>query len=182
MSTESSPEYCSQTAAVDQIIARAGPRLIVGLPLGLGKPNHLINALCARVAADASLSMVLYTALSVDVPQPKPGLESAFAQPFLDRHFGADYPVLDYVRQLKAGNLCPRIRVHEFYFQSGSMLSCEQAQRDYVSLNYTHVARELACNGVNVMLHLVARRGDRLSLSCNPDVTLDALDSLRNSG
>ena len=182
MSTESSPEYCSQTVAVEQIIARAGPKLIVGLPLGLGKPNHLINALCARVAADASLSMVLYTALSVDVPQPKPGLESAFAQPFLDRHFGADYPVLDYVRQLKAGNLCPRIRVHEFYFQSGTMLSCERAQRDYVSLNYTHVARELARIGVNVMLHLVARRGNRLSLSCNPDVTLDALDALRDSG
>ena len=182
MSPEPSPEYCSQSAAVEHIIARAGPKLIIGLPLGLGKPNHLINALCARVTADSSLSMVLYTALSVDVPKPKPGLESAFAQPFLDRHFGVGYPVLDYVRQLKAGILCPRIRVHEFYFQSGTMLACEQAQRDYVSLNYTHVARELARIGVNVMLHLVARRGDRLSLSCNPDVTLDALDALRNAG
>lgn len=175
----SNTEYSTLPAAIDQIIARAGPKLIVGLPLGLGKPNHVINALCARVAADPSLSLVLYTALSLDVPQPKPGLESAFAKPFLDRHFGADYPVLDYVRQLKAGTLCPRIRVHEFYFQSGTMLGCGQAQRDYVSLNYTHVARDLARVGVNVMLHLVARRGNRLSLSCNPDVTLDALDALR---
>ena len=182
MSPNQIPEYSPLTYAIDQIIARAGPKLIVGLPLGLGKPNHVINALCARVAADSSLSMVLYTALSLDVPQPKPGLESAFAKPFLDRHFGADYPVLDYVRQLKAGTLCTRIRVHEFYFQSGTMLGCEQAQRDYVSLNYTHVARDLARVGVNVMLHLMARRGDRLSLSCNPDVTLDALDAIRQAG
>ncbi len=176
------PEYCTLPCAIDQIIARAGPKLIVGLPLGLGKPNHVINALCARVTADPTLSLVLYTALSLDVPQPKPGLESAFAKPFLNRHFGADYPVLDYVRQLKAGTLCPRIRVHEFYFQSGTMLGCEQAQRDYVSLNYTHVARDLARVGVNVMLHLMARRGNRLSLSCNPDVTLDALDAMRQAG
>jgi len=182
MSPNPTTEYCTLPSAIDQIIARAGPNLIVGLPLGLGKPNHLINALCARVTADPSLSMVLYTALSLDVPQPKPGLESAFAKPFLDRHFGADYPVLDYVRQLKAGTLCPRIRVHEFYFQSGTMLGCKQAQRDYVSLNYTHVARELARNGVNVMLHMMARRDDRLSLSCNPDVTLDALDAMRRAG
>ena len=93
MSSVQNPEYCPLATAVDQIIARAGPKLIVGLPLGLGKPNHLINALCARVTADPSLSMVLYTALSLDVPQAKPGLESAFATPFLDRHFGGDYPV-----------------------------------------------------------------------------------------
>ncbi len=172
---------------IERIVAQAGPKLMVALPLGLGKPNDLINALCARVSADASLSMVLYTALSLDLPQPKEGLESAFAQPFIARHFGADYPVLEYLRQLKNATLCPRIRVHEFYFQSGAWLGCAQAQRDYVSLNYTHVARELARLGVNVMLHLVARRndpikGDRLSLSCNPDVTLDALDALHRAG
>jgi acyl-CoA hydrolase len=165
-------------AAVERIVSVAGPHIIAGLPLGLGKPNHLINALTARVTSDSSLRLTIYTALSLDLPMPKPGLESAFAAPFIARQFGADYPVLDYVRQLKDGSLSPRIRVHEFYLQSGALLACERAQRDYVSVNYTHVARELARIGVNVMLHLVARRGDRLSLSCNPDVTLDALDAL----
>jgi acyl-CoA hydrolase len=166
-------------AAVERIVSVAGPHIIAGLPLGLGKPNHLINALTARVSADPSLRLTIYTALSLDLPMPKPGLESAFAAPFIARQFGADYPVLDYVRQLKDGSLSSRIRVHEFYLQSGALLACERAQRDYVSVNYTHVARELARIGVNVMLHLVARRGDRLSLSCNPDVTLDALDALQ---
>lgn len=168
--------------AIERIVAVAGPELVVGLPLGLGKPNHLINALCARVAADPKLSMTIYTALSLDLPRPAAGLESAFAQPFLDRHFGRDYPVLDYVRQLHAGTLSPRIRVAEFYFQSGAWLKCDQAQRDYVCLNYTHVARQLVELGVNVMLHLVARRGDHLSLSCNTDVTFDALDALAEAG
>ena len=169
-------------AAVERIVAVAGPHIIAGLPLGLGKPNHLINALTARVSADPSLQLTLYTALSLDVPQPKPGIESAFAGPFIARQFGADYPVLDYVRQLKDDSLCARIRVHEFYFQSGAWLGCERAQRHYVSVNYTHVARELARIGVNVMLHLVARRGDRLSLSCNPDVTFDAIDAMQRAG
>jgi acyl-CoA hydrolase len=169
-------------AAVERIVAVAGPHLIVGLPLGLGKPNHLINALTARVSADPALRMTIYTALSLDVPQPKPGLEAAFAGPFLERQFGADYPVLDYVRQQKQGQLDPRIRVHEFYFQSGAWLASVPAQRDYVSLNYTHVARELARLGMNVMMHMVARRGDRLSLSSNTDVTFDALDALRAAG
>ncbi len=169
-------------SAVERIVAVAGPHIIAGLPLGLGKPNHLINALTQRVAADPSLKLTLYTALSLDVPQPGPGLESAFAGPFIARQFGDDYPVLDYVRQLKKGTLCPRIQVHEFYFQSGAWLGCAEAQRHYISLNYTHVARQLADIGMNVMLQLVARRGDQLSLSCNPDLTFDALDALAALG
>lgn len=169
-------------AAIDRIVAVSGPHIVAGLPLGLGKPNRLINALTARVAADPSLTLTIYTALSLDPPTPKPGLESAFAKPFLDRHFGADYPRLDYLRDQRRGTLNARIRVHEFYFQSGTWLESSAAQRHYVSLNYTHVARALVAVGVNLILHLVARRGDRLSLSCNTDVTMDALDAFAAQG
>jgi acyl-CoA hydrolase len=182
------PNYSSLSDVVERIVAIAGPKIVAALPLGLGKPNELINALTARVTSDASLFLTIVTALSLDVPsvaRAKPGdinLETAFAGPFIERQFGADYPVLDYVRQQKNHTLCERIRVHEFYFQSGSMLKNDRAQRDYISLNYTHVARELLALGVNVILHLVARRGDKLSLSCNPDVTLDALDAFAAAG
>lgn len=172
----------SLEAAVDRIISVAGPHIIAGLPLGLGKPNRLINELTSRVIANPDLRLTIYTALSLDIPQPKPGLEAAFANPFLARQFGAEYPVLDYVRDQKRGVLNPRIRVHEFYFQSGAWLQSAAAQRDYVSLNYTHVARELVALGVNVILHLVARRGDRLSLSCNTDITQDALAAFAAAG
>ncbi|MFB6241157.1 MAG: acetyl-CoA hydrolase/transferase C-terminal domain-containing protein, partial [Gemmatimonadota bacterium] len=57
-------------------------------------------------------------------------------------------------------------------------------QRRYISSNYTHVARDLADRGVNVILQLVAEQeragaGGRYSLSSNPDVTLDLARRLR---
>src|SRR5690606_28339714 len=58
------------------------------------------------------------------------------------------------------------------------------AQRDYVSLNYTHVARAVAARGANALVQKVAREpgGSRLSLSCNPDLTFDLLDELKRLG
>ncbi len=66
------------------------------------------------------------------------------------------------------------------------MLGVAPIQRAYASINYTHVARELAAAGVNVIVQLVAKRvepgGARYSLSCNPDVTLDLLDKFAARG
>src|SRR5689334_19773985 len=146
--------------AVDTIIARCAPNLVLALPLGLGKPNRLVNALYRRVKDDPSLTLTIYTALSLDPPRPKPGLEARFAGPFLARQFGEDYPRLEFVADLKSGRLPAHVRVHEFYFQSGALLGNARAQRDYVSLNYTHVARAVAAAGVNVLMQLVARRGE----------------------
>ena len=57
--------------------------------------------------------------------------------------------------------------------------NCPPAQHNYLSANYTHVAREVLARGVNVIAHLVARRtlnGQlQLSLGSNPDVTVDLL-------
>ena len=168
--------------AVERILAHAGARVVAALPLALGKPNTLVNALYRRVAADPQRSAEFITALSLARPRPAPGLETRFAGPFLDRHFGAGYPDLDYVRDRAAGKLPANVRVVEFYLQSGSSLGNARAQREYASINYTHVAREVAARGVNVLVQMVARRGDRLSLSCNPDVTLDLLDRVAADG
>ena len=168
--------------AVARIIERAGPALVVAAPLGLGKPNRLLNALYRRVAGDTTLSLTVYTALSLARPVPRPGLESRFAAPFIARHFGADYPDLGYIDDLRAGRVPSNIRISEFYLQSASMLGNEHAQRHYASINYTHVAREVAARGPTVLLQLVARRGDRLSLSSNTDTTRDLLDRLAADG
>jgi len=93
----SSPERLTDIAtAVERIFERTGPAVVAAAPLGLGKPNRLINALYARIKADPARSLLLMTALSLARPVPKPGLEARFAQPFLERHFG-DYAELDYV-------------------------------------------------------------------------------------
>jgi acyl-CoA hydrolase len=169
-------------ACVQAILARCGKSLRVATPLGLGKPNVLLNALYAAARRDTGITLDIYTALSLARPVPKPGLEARFLGPFLERHFGADYPDLDYVADQLAGRLPPNVRIHEFYLQSGALLDCAQAQRDYASENYTHVARDLVPLGINLIVQLVALRGEggatRISLSCNPDVTLDLLDRL----
>lgn len=180
-----SPPYLSLDQAVDALLA-IGPRLALAAPLGLGKPNRLLNALYARIKADPARHLMLYTALSLDLPAAGSELERRFLEPFLARHFGANYPRLDYVTDLKAGRLPPNVRVEEFYFQSGAMLESVQAQCSYASANYTHVARDLAENGIDAIVQLVARRGQgadaRYSLSCNPDLTLDAIDAIAAAG
>src|SRR5690606_14360951 len=171
---------------VERILESCGQHVVLATPLGLGKPNHLINALYQRIAADPSRRLTIHTALSLAVPKPGSDIERRFAEPFLERQFGADYPDLDYVAAMHRDALPANIRVHEFYFPSGTMLGSTQAQRDYVSLNYTAVARDLVDAGINVIAQLVARRGQddqaRYSLGCNPDVTLDLIDFVREAG
>jgi acyl-CoA hydrolase len=169
-------------ACVERIVARAGPAIVAAAPLGLGKPNRLLNALYRRVAGDPALSLTLYTALSLARPPRRPGLEGRFAGPFVARHFGADYPDLAYVDDLRANRVPANIRIVEFYMQSASMLGNDHAQRHYASINYTHVAREVAARRPTVLLQQVARRGDRLSLSSNTDTTRDLLDQLAAAG
>lgn len=168
--------------ATAQIVERCGPAIVMGAPLGLGKPNRLINALYRRVAADPQLSLTILTALSLARPNVPRGLAERFAAPFVARHFGEDYPDLDYVADLRRGSAPPNVTVHEFYLQSGAWLGVPLAQQNYASINYTHVARDLAARGVNLIVQLVARRDGRLSLACNTDVTLDLIDALAAAG
>ncbi|MDE2023016.1 MAG: hypothetical protein KGJ18_02285 [Gammaproteobacteria bacterium] len=169
-------------AAVDAILARVGKRLLVGTPLGIGKPNHLLNALYGRACRDSSLRLTIMTALSLNRPAGKSDLERRFLGPFAQRVFG-DYPELDYLRDLERGALPPNVEISEFYFKSGNLLGNAHAQQHYVSSNYTHVVRDMLAAGVNVILQMVAKQerdGRRFySLSGNPDLTLDILPPLR---
>jgi acyl-CoA hydrolase len=101
-------------------------------------------------------------------------LEARFLGPVLDRLLGG-YPALAYAAVQKADALPANIQVDEFFFQAGTRLAVPSAQRSYISANYTHAARYLLDRGVNVVAQLVARRGDRFSLSGNSDITLDLL-------
>jgi acyl-CoA hydrolase len=176
--------FNSLDATLAEIFQRTGPRLVAAAPLGLGKPHRLLNALYDAVAGDPSRSLQLYTALSLTPPSAGSGLQRRFLQPFLARHFGEDFPALKYVQALHRDALPENIRVEEFYLQSGAMLGSHQAQQEYASLNYTHVARAVAARGINMLVQKVAREpnGARLSLSCNPDLTFDLLDEVSFQG
>jgi acyl-CoA hydrolase len=170
-------------AVIEAALERLGRRLVMGIPLGLGKPNRLVNAFYRRAKADPKVELDIVTALSLDPPEPEHDLERRLLEPFLERHFGADYPRLDYVQDLKRRELPDNVRVSEFYVQSGAGLRNPLVQRHYISANYTHVARDLVDRGLNLILQLVAEGPPdgpaRYSLSSNPDVTVDAMSRLR---
>ncbi len=166
--------------AVAFVQQRLGQHWVIGAPLGLGKPNHLINALYRAAKADPSIRLELYTALSLNPPKPASGLKQRFLSPFLQRHFG-DYPRLEYLQDLDKKQVPANVMISEFYLRSGSRLHDPHAQQHYLSSNYTHVARDMQTHGVNLIVQMVARDPGRpgyFSLSCNPDVTLDLLRNL----
>jgi acyl-CoA hydrolase len=180
------PFHSDTDACASDLADALGPDLRIAAPLGLGKPHALLNALYRLTAADPTRSMRLYTALSLTRPQPAAGLEQRFLQPFLDRHFGTDAVDPQYTLDQARDALPSNVAVHEFYLQSGALLHSGSAQRSYISQNYTHVARDLVVQDINLLLQLVARREDadgvHYSLSCNPDLTLDFLHQVQLAG
>lgn len=187
-------------AIVDAVIERVGKEIVLAAPLGLGKSVELMNAFYQRAASDSSISLHIVTALSLEKPVPKSPVEARLLNPIVERLFG-NYPGFDYMRGIRAKNLPDNISVSEFYFKAGSMKGVDYAQQNYISSNYTHVARDLVNTGVNVVVQMVAapesisagesglfdraqnyaEQGEGLlSLSCNPDVTLDLIPMLDN--
>ncbi|WP_046488944.1 acetyl-CoA hydrolase/transferase C-terminal domain-containing protein [Pseudomonas veronii] len=170
-------QLCSIEQAVDDVLARLPAHIHMGLPLGLGKPNLFVNALYRRIAKLPERALTIYTALSLGRPALGDGLQKRFLEPFTERVFG-DYPELDYLADLHKDSLPANIHVQQFFMQPGSLLHSQSAQQDYVSSNYSHAARDIYAAGLNLVAQLVASSAehpDRLSLSCNPDVTLDLL-------
>src|ERR1700749_1791050 len=170
--------FSNPEAIAEDIIRDVGTNLVVGLPLGLGKANHIINALYARAVADRRINLTLFSALTLEKPRPSNLLERRFITPVIDRLFGG-YPDLAYADALHAGALPPNIQVIEFFFLAGKWLHVPYAQQHYISANYTHASSYLLARGLNVVPQLVAKRVvdgvTRYSLSCNTDTTLDAL-------
>ena len=151
---------------------------MVGLPLGLGKANHIVNALYARAVADRSIHLTFFSALTLEKPRPSNLLERRFISPVIERLFGG-YPDLAYADALRANELPPNVEVIEFFFLAGRWLHVPSAQQHYISANYTHASSYLLARGLNVVTQLVAKRVvdgvTRYSLSCNTDTTLDVL-------
>ena len=77
------PIYFSKsTDACDFIFKSVGPEVRLAAPLGLGKPNVLLNHLYDRVSTDAKLKLRIYTALSLALPSVKEELAKLFFEPF----------------------------------------------------------------------------------------------------
>lgn len=155
-------------------------KLTVAMPLGLGKANHLINALYQQVSDNPSYSLTILTALSLQTPQPKSALEQNFFTPIAERLYSG-YSELLYARDLVANKLPDNVEVSEFFLQAGAYLKNPHAQGNYICANYSQVSSYLLDKRIDLVIQMVAHNGDLegetsdLSLSCNPDITLELL-------
>lgn len=168
----------------DAIVEKVGKTIVLALPLGLGKANHIVNALYAKAVIDRTIRLTIFTALTLEAPRAKSELERRFFEPVSQRLFAA-YPALDYAAAIRAGNVPPNIEINEFFFMAGQWLGSPYAQQHYICANYTHALHYVLDRGLNVVGQLVAHRAGETphpySLSCNPDLTVDLL-ALRRAG
>lgn len=175
----------SMDACVDHILDTVPGTVVLGIPLGIGKPNPLVNVLYRRIKANPARKLRIITALSLERPVGHSDLERNFLQPLVERVFD-DYPDMDYVTDLRAGSLPANIEVQEFFMKTGDYLGNAPAQQAYISTNYTYAARDMAVQGLNVIAQAVAAKGHddslRLSLSSNPDITEEVIECVRGSG
>jgi acyl-CoA hydrolase len=175
--------YTSPEECVEATLSRVGKHVVLGLPVAIGKPNGLVNSFVARALADRSIRLTIVTALSLRKPRWHSDLERRLVEPLAQRVFGA-FPELEYVRLIEQGRLPDNIEVVEFFFEPGAWLNCAPLQQNYLSSNYTHVARDVLKRGLNVIAQLVARppAGEApaglLSLGANPDLTADLLPQI----
>ena len=169
---------------VDAVLRRVGPRIVLALPLGIGKPNPLVNEFYRRALRDSTIDLTILTALSLLKPVAGSALEARLLTPLAARVFGT-YVEPEYARAMQSDTLPPNIRIIEFFLAPGAFLNSRHAQRHYLSANYTHVARDCLARGVNVMAQLVAARsvnGElQLSFGSNADVSVDLLPLIEDA-
>lgn len=167
------------TAAREIVKATEG-RIRLALPLGLGKPVTLVNALVSLACEDPSIHLEIFTALTLEAPPADGDIQQRFIEPARERLFGA-YPKLLYAHLLREGKLPSNVEVFEFFLLAGRWLGVKEMQQNYVSSNYTHALDVLVARRPNVMAQLVASDGDDFSLSSNTDISADLL-ILREKG
>jgi len=170
------PEACAE-----EIVRRVGQRIVLGLPLGLGKPNHVVNALYRLAEQDRTVQLEIMTALTLARPRWSNDLERRLVEPLVERIFG-NYPELAYTAPRADGALPSNVTVSEFYLSPGPLTRSANAQQDYASVNYTEAVERGLAAGVNVFGQLVSPGTEAWSLSGNTDITLDLLRETKRLG
>lgn len=160
------------------IIDRTGGDIRLALPLGLGKPVTLVNALTRAVADRPDTRLSILTALTLERPDMSQDMARRFLEPAADRLFGR-YPALDYATMMRDGTLPPNIELSEFFLLAGRWIGIPAMQRRYIPSNYTHAYDVLAAWKPNVLMQLLAPLGEDYSLACNTDISADLLRARR---
>ena len=169
-------EFSNLTELAEDIFKQLDGKIVMGVPIGVGKATHMINAFYRVAKANPQYSLEINSALSLNRPKLKTDLERRLLEPFFDRQF-KDLPELEFANDVLEKKLPANINVVEFYFKPGEVLKNPEAQQYALSSNYTHVPRDLLSRGCNVICQMITKKDNgghtRYSLGSNPDVTLD---------
>ncbi len=164
--------YDDVEKCVDDLIAHVGKRISMAIPLALGKPTQLTNAIYRRAKQDPTLHFTLVTAVTLEKPSWSNDLERRFLSPLVDRVWDG-FPDFEYVSDLRKGIQPDNFDLVEFFFKAGAWLKVPHAQQNYLGSNYTHAVRDGRINGINVISQLLAKRETdgvkEFSMGSNPD-------------
>ena len=153
-----------------------------GTQLALGKPNFILNAIYKRALKDPNVKLQVLTALTPLPPKWGSDLERRMLEPITKRVWG-ECELLQYALDVRDGKLPENVMVSEFFYKAGAFMSNTHMQRNYISTNYTHAARDIVDNGMNVAGALIASKtlngSLKYSVSSNADTAMDAIDLMR---
>lgn len=170
------PQYLSVEQCVDRIIETFGNDIRIGMPLGLGKPTLLINALYQRAKNNSALKLTVFTALSLEKPAWSSDLQQRLLEPFVNRVWEG-VPDLDYVVDLRNNAIPDNVSIQEMFFKAGAYKNNPKMQQDYINSNYTHSVRDADINNNCIWAQTIATRessdGTQYSTSSNADCTLE---------
>ncbi|KJS32849.1 MAG: hypothetical protein VR64_04760 [Desulfatitalea sp. BRH_c12] len=177
-------KYVTVDQCVDLILREFGDDIRIGMPLGLGKPVPLINALYQKAKEDPRIHLTISTALSLEKPGWSNELERRFLEPFANRTWQG-VPDLEYLKDIRKGGLPDNVVLHELFCKAGAYRKDPKMQQCYMSTNYTHTVRDCETNNNCIFAQLLVKRQDggetTYSASCNADTALEALKSFQES-
>lgn len=163
-----------------ELLNDVGNTLIIGVPIGIGKPIYLLNVLYEMACANLNIKLTIITGLTLARPAFKPGLEQSFAEPILQRlTTGYVDPLYELDRRRQA--LPSNVTVIEFFLTPGNYLHNRYVQSNYISSIYTDVVKDTLVRQMNVLAQQVVILPDdasKISLSSNTDLFSDAAKGL----
>ncbi len=165
----------------DDIMNSIGNEIIIGLPIGVGKPTHIINELYRRAKENSDIKLTICTGLTLHTPIPNSDFERRLIGPLVNRLFPG-YPDPVYFEDAKKRAMPPNVSLREIYFSPGYALNNLPLQENYISANFTYVTRAMAaqgCNATAVMLSpKAADKEGRYSLGGNADAAIMMINDL----
>ncbi len=173
----------SHDLAAQKIIEKIGKNIVVGTPLGIGKPIGFLNALYRIAAADPTIQLTIITGLTLARPTLNNELEKRFIEPILNRLLkNYEDPLYEKARELQ--QLPSNINVIEFFLSPGKYLHNSYVQQHYINSIYTSVVHDTMHYKANVFAQQVAFSDvspEHYSLSSNTDLFHDATKAIRES-